>query len=132
MLPHVVAHESGVQGLGIMYRVLDVPRLFEVLADHDFNSVSCNLQIDLSDSFFPENAGSTIVEVIDGKAQVAPSAAPEVVLSLDVADFSSLVIGVVGLHILIEYGLATLSDEAYAGRLDQLFRGPKPVCLTQF
>ena len=69
---------------------------------------------------------------IDGKAQLAPDTAPEVVLSLDIADFSSLVIGAVGLHKLIEYGLATISNKVYVSRLDQLFSGPKPVCLTQF
>jgi predicted acetyltransferase len=132
ILSHIVAHESSIQGLGIMYRVLDVPHLFEVLQDHDFNGVSCRLQINLTDSFFPKNAGSTIIEFIDGKAQLAPDAAPQVVLSLDVADFSSLVIGAVGLRKLLQFGLASLSDEAYVGRLNQLFSGPKPVCLTQF
>lgn len=132
ILPHVVAHESSTQGLGIMYRVLDMLRLFEVLEGHDFNGVSCHLQIDLSDSFFPENAGSTLVEFIDGRAKVSPNVSPEVVLSLDVADFSSLVLGVVKLRKLVEYGLATLSDDAYVGRLDRLFSGPEPICLTQF
>jgi predicted acetyltransferase len=132
ILSHVVAHESSIQGLGIMYRVLDVPRLFEVLHGHDFNGVSCRLQINLTDTFFPENAGSTIVEFIDGKARVAPGAIPQVALSLDVAEFSSLVIGAASLRKLLQFGLASLSDDAYIDRLDQLFSGPKPVCLTQF
>jgi predicted acetyltransferase len=132
ILSHVVAHESSIQGLGIMYRVLDISRLFEVLQDHDFNGVSCRLQINLTDSFFPENAGISIVEFIDGKAQLAPDATPQVVLSLDVAEFSSLMIGAVGLRKLFQFGLASLSDEAYLDPLNQLFSGPKPVCLTQF
>jgi predicted acetyltransferase len=132
MLPIVVAHKSSNQGLGIMYRVLDVPRLFEVLEGHDFNGVSCRLKIEIRDSFFPENAGKTIVEFTDGQARLAPEVTPDVVLSLDVADFSSLAIGAIRLLKLVEYGLAELSDEAYLDRLDRLFSGPKPVCLTQF
>jgi hypothetical protein len=49
-----------------------------------------------------------------------------------VADFSSLVMGAVGLGKLVEYGLAEVSDADYLGRLERLFSGPKPVCLTQF
>ena len=132
MLPQTIAHISSTQGLGIMYRVLDVPSLFELLKNHNFSAAAYRLQIDLSDSFFPENAGSYIIEVSDGKARLAPEAAPEVVLSLDVAEFSSLVIGAVNLRKLVEYGLATLSDKAYLERLNRLFSGPKPVCLTSF
>jgi predicted acetyltransferase len=132
MFPVVVAHDSATQGLGIMYRVLDIPRLFEILEGHDFNGVSCRLEIKVSDSFLPENAGATVVTFIEGRAQLAPKAAPEVILSLDVSDFSSLVIGAVGLRKLVEYGLAELSDSAYLGRLERLFSGPRPVCLTQF
>jgi len=132
MLPHVIAHESSIQGLGIMYRVLDVPRLFEMLEDHDFNGVSCRVQFEVEDSFLPENGGSTVVAFVDGLARLAPEATPEVRLSLDVADFSSLVMGAVGLGKLVEYGLAEVSDADYLGRLERLFSGPKPVCLTQF
>ncbi len=132
LLPHDIAHVSSLQGLGIMYRVLDVPRLFEVLQQHNFNDVTCCLQIDLSDSFFPENAGSYVIKVTSGESKLAPDAAPDVILAMDVADFSSLVTGVISLRKLVGYGLATISDAAYLGRLDRLFSGPKPVCLTSF
>jgi predicted acetyltransferase len=132
MLPVVVAHNSSIQGLGIMYRVLDVARLFESLKSHNFNNVSCRLKVDLRDSFFPENAGATIVEFINGQVWLAPDVTPEVALSLDVAEFSSLAVGAVGLRKLVEYGLAEISDETYLDCLDGLFSGPKPVCLTQF
>jgi predicted acetyltransferase len=132
MLPVIVAHNSSIQGLGIMYRVLDVARLFVALEDHDFSGVSCRLKVDLRDSFFPENAGATIVEFINGQVRLAPDVTPEVVLSLDVADFSSLAVGAIGLRKLVEYGLGELSDETYLDCLEKLFSGPKPVCLTQF
>jgi predicted acetyltransferase len=132
MLPVVVAHNSSIQGLGIMYRVLDVARLFESLKSHNFNNVSCRLKVDLRDSFFPENAGATIVEFINGQVWLAPDVTPEVALSLDVAEFSALAVGAVGLRKLVEYGLAEISDETYLDCLDGLFSGPKPVCLTQF
>jgi predicted acetyltransferase len=132
LLSQTIAHKSSTQGLGIMYRVLDVPRLFEVLENHNFGGITCRLQIDLSDSFFPENAGSYTVDFIDGKVRLAPESAAEVALSIDVAEFSSLIIGAVRLNKLADYGVATLSDASYLSRLDRLFDGPKPICLTSF
>jgi len=103
-----------------------------VLEDHNFGGVSCRVQIDLGDSFFRENEGSYIVEVRDGEASVVGDVLPEVILSLDVAEFSSLVIGAAGLRKLAAYGLATLSDDAYLDCLDRMFSGPAPLCLTSF
>lgn len=132
MLPHTIAHENSLRGLGIMYRILDVRYLFETLADHNFGGITCRVQIDLRDSFFPENAGSYVIDVSEGAARHNPHAVPEVVLSLDVAEFSSLALGAVSLRKLAAYGLAALSDDRFLDRLDQMFSGPKPVCLTSF
>jgi predicted acetyltransferase len=132
MLPQTIAHQDSTRGLGIMYRVLDIVHLLDTLSDHNFGGVTCRVQIDLRDSFFPENAGSHVIDVADGAARVAQRAVPEVSLSLDIADFSSLVMGAVTLRKLAAYGLATLSDNRYLSRLDQMFSGPQPVCLTSF
>ncbi|MEJ2752670.1 MAG: GNAT family N-acetyltransferase [Chloroflexota bacterium] len=132
MLPFTIAHENSKRGLGIMYRVLNVPRLFEMLEHHNFGGVSCCVRIDLGDSFFRENEGSYLVDVRDGEARVLGDALPEVVLSLDVAEFSSLVISAASLRKLAAYGLATISDDAYLDRLDRMFSGPAPICLTSF
>ncbi len=132
ILPKTIAHETSARGLGIMYRVLDVDRLFEVLEKHNFGGVSCRLRITLTDSFLPDNAGSYDIDFVAGKARPAAGAPAEVSLSVDVAEFSALVIGAVKLEKLVEYGLATLSDEAYIERLGLLFNGPKPICLTSF
>lgn len=51
-------HETNTQGLGIMYRVIDVPRLFEVLGDHDFGRVSGRFRLNLSDTFCRRMAGA--------------------------------------------------------------------------
>ncbi len=132
MLPRTIAHQDSTRGLGIMYRVLDIPGLLDTLSDHNFGGVTCRLRVDLRDSFFPENAGSHMIDVSDGAARLDRRAVPEVSLSLDIADFSSLVMGAVTLRKLAAYGLATLSDNRYLGRLDQMFGGPRPVCLTSF
>lgn len=128
-----VYHESNTQGVGIMYRVLDVPRLFAVLADHNFAGQSCTVQINLTDSFWPVNAGSWRLMVENGNAILNPNVHPDVEIGLDVAEFSSLIIGATTFRQLLAYGLATISDADYAEKIHHLFYTPhKPICHTPF
>ncbi|VAW35000.1 hypothetical protein MNBD_CHLOROFLEXI01-730 [hydrothermal vent metagenome] len=128
-----VYHESNTQGVGIMYRVLDVSRLFDVLSDHNFAGQSCTVQINLTDSFWPKNAGSWRLVVENGSAILNPNAQPDVEIGLDVAEFSSLITGATTFRQLLAYGLATISDVSFADVVHQLFYTPhKPLCTTPF
>jgi len=120
-------------GLGLMYRVTGVPRLFAALAGHDFSGVTCRLRITLADSFYPPNAGSTVVHFSGGRPTVIEKGEAEVEIRLDVAEFSSLVMGVVPFRRLYDYGLADLSDPAYLATVDRLFAvADPPRCTTPF
>jgi len=115
-----------------MYRVIDVPRLFQVLRDHNFGGGTCRLKIVLEDSFFPENAGAYMVNFQNGRASIANSESYDVEIQLDVSEFSSLVVGAINFKALYDFGLATLSDKSYIALLDRLFAAPKPICFTAF
>ena len=126
-------HETNTQGLGIMYRVIDVPRLFAVLSDHDFGGVTGRFHLKLTDTFLPENQGSYLLAVQDGRAALAVDGPADVTIAMDVSDFSSLVIGAVDFTALHRYNRITLSDEAYTALVDRLFRTTRrPWCLTHF
>ncbi|MFP4343433.1 MAG: enhanced intracellular survival protein Eis [Anaerolineales bacterium] len=128
-----VYHESNVQGVGLMYRIIDVPGIFDDLRDHDFNGQSCRLKLTVSDSFLPGNAGSTLLHFEAGRVTLPGSGEHEVELALNVAELSSLLMGVVDLRSLHTYGLAELSEAAYLETLNRLFAvEQKPVCLTAF
>lgn len=132
MLAPTLYHESNTEGVGLMYRVIDVAILFKSLTDHDFNGQTLTLEIVLTDSFFPENAGSTVVVFENGRCHLNPNAQPDVTMRLDVSEFSSLVTGAVPFKALFSYGLATLSEPAFVDVVDRLFAAPKPICLTSF
>lgn len=125
-------HLTRRSGLGLMYRVVDVPRLFATLADHDFGGATCRLRITLTDSFYPPNAGSTVVHFSGGRPTVIERGEAEVDIRLDVAEFSSLVMGVVPFRRLLDYGLADLSDPSSLPVVDRLFAADPPRCTTQF
>lgn len=132
LIPHVY-HPSSVAGVGLMYRVINVRRAFEVLGGHDFGGQTCTVQITLRDSFYAANAGSTVVHFMGGRPTVVPEGEAEVAITLDVAEFSSLLMGVIPFRRLHQYGLAEVSDPAYLDLVDGLFQAAeKPMCMTGF
>jgi predicted acetyltransferase len=129
-----VYHESNTQGVGLMYRLLDVRRFFTTLPDHRFGAETLTLRLTVHDSFLPEQDGSVVVSFTDGLAQLQTNETPaDVDLTLTVGDASALLMGCVSLNSLYNLGLAEISDAAAAERLDALFRAARPpVCLTPF
>lgn len=132
LLPSVY-HPTNVQGVGLMYRVIDLRGIFEQLHGHRFGNQSCQVKITLRDSFYPANAGSLIVRFAEGKPMVSAEDAYDVEMLLDVAEFSSLLLGVVSFRSLYRYHLADITDPGYLETIDRLFSAPeKPICLTAF
>ena len=127
-------HQTNTQGLGIMYRVIDVARLWAVLGDHDFGGVTTRLKLDLSDTFLPENAGIYRIDFNAGRATPAAAGSPaDVAVNMDVSDFSSLIVGAVDFDRLHAYGRVTLSDDAHMRLLNRLFHArARPWCMTHF
>ncbi|MFX1252457.1 MAG: enhanced intracellular survival protein Eis [Promethearchaeota archaeon] len=126
------SQETNQQGLGIMYRVLDTEKFFKQLSDHNFNNQTCKLRLSITDTFLTENHGSVIVHFENGQAKVKEDEF-EVEISLDVSEFSSLVMGVITFKELYHYGLVKISNPAYGEAINNLFLAKeKPICLTQF
>lgn len=126
-------HETNIQGVGIMYHVLNTAGIFEQLQDHDFGGQTCRLKLTVEDSFFPMNAGSTVLQFQSGRVHSAEDGAHNVEICLNVSEFSSLLVGAVGFRRLCAYGLATISDPAFVATVDRLFAvRDKPVCTTPF
>ena len=132
LLPSIY-HESNTQGVGIMYRVIDTPGTFDLLRDHDFGVEDCTLKLTIRDSFFSENGSSTILQFRQGRPSVQAGGEYNIEVALDVAEFSSLLMGAVRFTSLYKYGLAAISDPSEVDTIDRLFRtGTKPVCTTPF
>jgi len=129
----IIAHQTNTQGIGIMYRVIDTKGVFGTLKNHNFNSQSCVLKINLKDSFLPQNEPSVVVRFENGFPLVDHRGKYDVEISMDIADFSSLIMGAVEYRNLFEYGLAEISDESYLDVVGKIFRVEhKPICHTMF
>lgn len=126
-------HESHIAGVGIMYRVMNLERLFALLKKPCFGNDRINVKINLKDSFLPQNNGARVVSFRDGLGQVVNDSVADVAISLDVAEFSSMLMAAVGFRKLHTYGLAQISDPSYVDRIDRLFAyHQKSVCVTGF
>ena len=130
---HPDAQQVGSVGLGLMYHVVDVPGAFRVLKDRNFGGQTCRLKLTVRDTMLPENDGSTLVHFKDGMAQVVARGAHDVEVSMDVAEFSSLLMGVAPFRTLHAYSLAEIADAAWVDTVNRIFAADaKPVCTTMF
>jgi predicted acetyltransferase len=139
MLKPTLYHESNKQGVGLMYRIIDVPRLFEQLSDHDFGGQTCRLNVTVHDSFLPENGGSWIVGFENGRVhslnshQNSDAVIVDASIELNIAELSSLLMGTINFRQLVAYRQAKISDRHMIDTVDRLFHYPqKPVCMTIF
>lgn len=129
----LIAHQTNTQGVGIMYRVIDTGGIFRVLANHQFGRQSYRLKLSIQDSFLKVNSGSIILEFNDGRFSTKKGGKFDVEVSLDVADFSSLLVGSVDYGSLYRYGLTEISDEKYIDTVTDTFKvRQKPICETMF
>lgn len=126
-------HETNTQGMGLMYRILDLPNMFAAVKNHNFGDQTVKLGIEISDSFLPDNQGFVMIEFVGGLGVSAPDAVPDATISLDIADFSSLLMGTVSFRSQYLNGIAEISDPNYVPVVNELFRADRqPVCMTQF
>ena len=137
LLPSVY-HESNTQGVGLMYRVIETRGFFNALASHRFGregDATLAVKLTIRDTLLPENDGSVVVRFEDGHARLAEhgDGAHDVAVAMDVAEFSSLVMGCVAFERLYAYGLASISDPRAVETITHLFRAERrPVCHTHF
>lgn len=126
-------HEISTIGTGVMYRLINVKGIFNELQSHNFGNQNCKIAITVKDSFIKDNEGTTIVDFHKGIAQVVDNSDYEVMIRLDVSDFSSLFVGAVDFLTLYNYGLAEITDLNYLDIVNDIFKvKQKPICLSWF
>jgi predicted acetyltransferase len=128
----VAYHQSNTSGVGLMYRIIDVPQFFTLLKPHSFGNESCALKITVRNTFLEENDGSVIIAFKEG-IPVLGKKEFAVEIEMDISDFSSMALGVVPFSRLYQYGLAEISNPDYVDVVNRLFISEEPPqCITEF
>ena len=106
-----------------MFRVIHVPGIFAELRDVSFNDQNTVIEVAMRDTLYPQNAGSTVVEFRNGHPIVHSNytGTIDARLALDVSDFSSLLMGSIGVRALHRLGLSKIQSEREVDLLDRVF-----------
>jgi hypothetical protein len=128
-----VYHQSNLQGVGLMYRIIDNGLFFSQLEGHSFNNENIKLKLSIVDNFVEENNKPIIVEFKNGKPFVVGGMNYDAEILMDISDFSAMAMGSVEFRALLRLGLAEISDKSYAEIVNNLFKTKdKPICTTMF
>lgn len=128
-----IYEQTNLQGIGIMYRIVDTEEFFKQVGGHDFNNESIKLKLNIKDTFVEENNRPIIVEFRNGRPMVVGGLNYDAEISMDIADFSALVMGCVEFRALLRLGKAEISDMSCVDAVNSLFKTKeKPMCTTAF
>ncbi len=131
----LTAQECNLQGVGIMYRILNVEKFLSSLKNKFLNTSSqLTVSFKLTDSFLTKNEKAYHLKIEKGFLEVLDEGAEtDVQIQIDIADFSSLLMGVVSFNTLYYSELAKISNPKYVDILDNIFKnGVSPVTIEQF
>ena len=128
-----LSHVMSTAGLGLMYRVIQAKSLFQILKNHNFNGQSCRVLFILKDDFLPENHTRLFVHFVNGRPCIEEDEQADVEVSMEIAEFSSLLMGTVTFSALYRYGLAAISNTNYLQEVNLLFTvSEQPKCTVRF
>lgn len=120
-----IYHKVSEEGKGLMYRIVDIPAFLDQLGDVSFGSETVRIGWEVTDTFLNETYDA-VWQFTDGKPALTQKDA-EVNVELDIASFSSLMMGCVTLQSLLKSG-AAVSD----GRVELFQQWKQPESWTFF
>lgn len=128
-----VYHANAVSGVGLMYRIINVKGFFDELITRNFNGVTLTFKLNVMDSLLAKNNQQLIVEAVNGTIKMKESDSYDVEVTIDVAELSSLIMGVVTVQELFMLSRIQISDIQYLQALQQFFYVfEKPTCISAF
>jgi len=113
--------------------VINVKGFMENLQCHTFYPESIEFKLIIQDALLPSNNQEWILHFEGGRMEVKKRGRYQTEITLDVSDFSSLLLGVVSFKELYRLGKVRLSEAKYVNLLNQLFLTlEKPRCISAF
>lgn len=131
---HTRKNEMYRTGNGMMYRVLDVPKVLEAMEPNEAMEQGLALKLQVADDLLPANHGDWYVWAEKGMINVSREhRQATATLSLAAGDLASLVMGSVNLTSLVTFGKASLNEPHLLKPLHQFFDYHEaPICLSRF
>ncbi len=124
-------HRISETGLGVMYRLLDIPRAMAHLSAVE---AAFTLRVEVEDTFFMPTAGTWTFRFSKHEApQIDEESEPDAMLRIGCADLASLIVGSLGLRSMVRHRLVALEPAEMIGTVATAFRvSAAPFCQTRF
>ncbi|WP_102272890.1 GNAT family N-acetyltransferase [Cytobacillus massiliigabonensis] len=130
-----VYHETKTSGIGLMYKIIDVPKFLLQLPAEHFSGKTFKLRLIVKDTFHSDEPQKWMLSYEQGKLTVDEYVLnrTDVELEIDISDLSSLAMGAVSADKLYQYGRLKINKPEYRDVINQLFPHlQKPICMTAF
>ena len=125
-------HECYTGGVGLMYRITSLPLLLDAIAHRNFNDLDCRLNLEVEDSFCPQETGSYQLLFQGGRVSLDDHPEEGIAVSLDVAELSSLLMGSVEFSTLYRLGKVKVDPDAVSLLSHLFWCQQRPECVTSF
>ncbi len=128
----LTSQESNLQGLGIMYRIINVKKLFTDLSTFNFRNQTVKLLLSLEDDFLEVNNNKLLLNFDKGICTLLDDTNDfDVEIHMDIKAFSSMFMGVIPFKKLYSLGVAQISNLDYLDIVNRLFETDFPPITTQ-
>ena len=132
---HKILHEPGFHhvydtGMGLMGRALAPAKL---ICSHPAHLEDIRIRFVLKDPFAKDSDSDFIIEWKDGRSRPGRGKKHDLMMTMDLADFSSWIMNAVDLESLYRMDRLSMSKPEMLRTLSHAFcYGPRPICLEKF
>ena len=131
---HTRKNEMYRTGCGMMYRILDIPKVLSTVEISPEDENLFPVRLTLKDTLLKDQAGEWYLTVLNGSIMATrQEMKAEIDLQMEAGDLSSLIMGALDLSSLAEYGKIDLFRDDLLKKMNRIFCYHKaPVCLSRF
>ena len=118
---------------GLMYKIIDPINFFRVLESKTYEKMDLIVSFELENELFPKNKKIILTYNFAINKIVNVNASPDITVKMNLARFSSIVMGALSFSSAVRHGLAEIDNENQIDCVDKLFRTKNmPVGYNEF
>ena len=130
---HPIQQNISLEKTGLMYKIIDPLKFFETLQDNTYDTMDLTIRFELENELFPKNRKIILTYNFANKKIVQNEVTSDLTIKLNLARFSSLVIGALSFSSAVKHGLVEVNNKNHIDCVDKLLRTKNmPVGYNEF
>jgi len=119
---HPIHQNISVEKTGLMYKIAEPKMFFEQLASDTFSKAEVIIRFELENELSPKNEKFILTYDFHNKIFVTSELKTDLTIKMNLARFSSIMMGALSFKTAVRHGLVEISKEKYIDCVDNLFR----------